>query len=396
LPSRPTTHIRPRLLAITFVVVALVVGSAALPLGPSAAAAGSGSSRSRLAQIQAREAQDRLQLNLAVASNNAVLAEILRLQRQVGIEQALVAADQSAAAAADDQVAAANRRLELLEQQGRAAHDALVARAVDLYEHPFQDAAVLLDGARTLDDVSTRQVLANAIQAKTSDVVDAVRAQQIEETAARRDLGAAQALAHSRHHEAVAEYARLVTAMGSQERAHGVLAARISDTDADLAHLTLQDLALTAQLNAEAARYAAALAAAGGGIGPVIGPVGSYGLQWPIHGVVTQEFGHNGHPGIDIAAAWGTPIAASGSGVVIYASWESGYGNYTCIAHGGGISTCYGHQSSIGVSVGQTVTRGEIIGREGSTGYSTGPHVHFEVRVDGAVRNPRLFIPGNP
>jgi murein DD-endopeptidase MepM/ murein hydrolase activator NlpD len=128
----------------------------------------------------------------------------------------------------------------------------------------------------------------------------------------------------------------------------------------------------------------------------VLGPVGSYDLQWPIHGVVTQEFGHNGHPGIDIAAAYGTPIVASGTGVVIYASWETGYGNYTCINHGGGISTCYGHQSFIAVSVGQTVMRGQYIGNEGSTGYSTGPHVHFEVRVNGIVHNPRDFIPGNP
>ena len=111
---------------------------------------------------------------------------------------------------------------------------------------------------------------------------------------------------------------------------------------------------------------------------------------------MTQEFGHNGHPGIDIAAAYGTPIHAAGTGVVIYAGWESGYGNYTCISHGGGISTCYGHQSAIYVTVGETVTRSQVIGAEGSTGYSTGPHVHFEVRVNGQVRNPRLFIPGNP
>ena len=86
-------------------------------------------------------------------------------------------------------------------------------------------------------------------------------------------------------------------------------------------------------------------------------PVGSFGLQWPLSAVVTQEFGHSGHPGIDIAAAYGSPIHAAGNGVVIYAGWEGGYGNYTCISHGGGISTCYGHQSAIYVSVGQTVTQ---------------------------------------
>jgi len=138
-------------------------------------------------------------------------------------------------------------------------------------------------------------------------------------------------------------------------------------------------------------------------VGPIgaaeLGAVGSIGLQWPLHGPVTREFGYlpgGFHPGIDIAPGYGTPIAAAGDGVVIYAGWESGYGNYTCIDHGRGISSCYAHQSSINVSVGQTVHRGDIIGSEGSTGNSTGPHVHFEIRVNGQVNNPRNFIPGDP
>jgi murein DD-endopeptidase MepM/ murein hydrolase activator NlpD len=372
----------------------LVFGLLVAPAGASSPSPGS--ARSRLQQVQAREAKDRVQLNLDRANDSAVVAEVLRLQRQVGAEQAIVAADQSAAEAADADIASANARLDALQRQGRAAHEALVARAVDLYEHPFENEQLLLSGAKSLSDLSTRQVLANAVQAKTSDLIDAVRAQQIQQTAARKLLAAAQVESHSRHDAAVTEYGLLLTAVASQERAHATLVARIDDDDSTLAKDAGQEAARTAELNAESARFAAQIAASGSDAQPVIGPVGSYGLQWPIHGVVTQEFGHNGHPGIDIAAAWGTPIVASGSGVVIYASWESGYGNYTCINHGSGISTCYGHQSFIGVTVGQVVSRGEVIGREGSTGHSTGPHVHFEVRVDGAVRNPRLFVPGNP
>jgi murein DD-endopeptidase MepM/ murein hydrolase activator NlpD len=120
------------------------------------------------------------------------------------------------------------------------------------------------------------------------------------------------------------------------------------------------------------------------------------GLIWPVHGPVAQEFGHNGHPGIDIDAPYGTPIHAAGNGVVIWAGWQGGYGNFVLIDHGQGLVTGYGHQSRIAVTRGQTVTQGQVIGYEGSTGYSTGPHVHFEVRVNNTPRNPRLFVPGNP
>ena len=74
------------------------------------------------------------------------------------------------------------------------------------------------------------------------------------------------------------------------------------------------------------------------------------------------------------------------------AGWTGGYGNYTCIQHTASLSTCYGHQSKIMVTVGQTVTKGQVIGLEGSTGFSTGPHLHFEVRINGAVTNPMNYL----
>ena len=120
------------------------------------------------------------------------------------------------------------------------------------------------------------------------------------------------------------------------------------------------------------------------------------GLIWPLHGRVAQEFGHNGHPGIDIDAPYGTPIHAAGNGVVIWAGWQGGYGNFVLVDHGNGLVTGYGHQSRIAVTRGQTVTQGDVIGYEGSTGHSTGPHLHFEVRINNVPHNPRLYVPGNP
>jgi murein DD-endopeptidase MepM/ murein hydrolase activator NlpD len=98
------------------------------------------------------------------------------------------------------------------------------------------------------------------------------------------------------------------------------------------------------------------------------------------------------HEGIDLGAAYGTPIHAAADGVVVYCGWMEGYGNLTVIDHGGGIATAYGHQSSISVGCNQRVTQGEVIGAVGSTGHSTGPHLHFEVRVNGTPVDPLGYL----
>jgi hypothetical protein len=118
--------------------------------------------------------------------------------------------------------------------------------------------------------------------------------------------------------------------------------------------------------------------------GPVTSPFG-----WRIHPITrTRRF----HEGVDFGDGLGTSIAASNCGTVSYADWMSGYGNYTCILHGKGLETCYGHQSKIFVRKGQKVKKGEIIGKVGSTGNSTGPHLHFEVRVGGEARDPMDYL----
>ncbi len=104
----------------------------------------------------------------------------------------------------------------------------------------------------------------------------------------------------------------------------------------------------------------------------------------PDIGRLTQGFGGaNGHPGIDLGGPYGSAILAAHAGTVIYAGWETGYGNFIQIQHDNGVVTCYGHLSRILVSVGQPVATGQQIGYEGSTGESTGPHLHFEVRIGG-------------
>src|SRR5437763_2693887 len=128
---------------------------------------------------------------------------------------------------------------------------------------------------------------------------------------------------------------------------------------------------------------------------------GNHRFSWPVNGPIISPFGYRHdpvlggnrlHAGVDIGASSGTPIKAAGDGVVVMAGWNGGYGNFTLIDHGGGLATGYGHQSSIGVRVGQHVSTGEVIGNVGSTGASTGPHLHWEVRVNGTPVDPMGWV----
>jgi len=121
----------------------------------------------------------------------------------------------------------------------------------------------------------------------------------------------------------------------------------------------------------------------------------SSGLIWPVQGPITSPFGWRWgrmHEGIDIGVGYGTPIHAAAAGTVIYCGWESGYGNLVVIDHGGNLATAYGHQSSIAVSCGQQVDQGQVIGYVGCTGHCFGPHLHFEVRVNGNPVDPLGYL----
>ena len=128
----------------------------------------------------------------------------------------------------------------------------------------------------------------------------------------------------------------------------------------------------------------------------------NYPSIWPVNGTITSNFGYRGNPigggtgyheGLDIAVDYGTPVRATASGKVTMAGWVDGYGNLVEIDHGGGFVTRYGHNSMLLVVVGQEVKTGDIIALAGSTGRSTGPHCHYEVRVNGTPTDPLLFLP---
>ena len=153
----------------------------------------------------------------------------------------------------------------------------------------------------------------------------------------------------------------------------------------------------------QAARAAAAAAAqSSGGQGASDNWVQGTGqLGWPVSGEITSPYGYRVHPiwgttiyhsGIDIGVDEGTPVHAADGGVVVWSGWMGGYGYAVVIDHGNGLSTLYGHNSELAVDEGQSVAKGQVISYAGSTGNSTGPHVHFEVRVNGDPVDPMGYL----
>ena len=180
--------------------------------------------------------------------------------------------------------------------------------------------------------------------------------------------------------------------LSAQEAVKGQKSALLAEAKGNVARLT----AIAKAEEQESARIAAQLKGGGSSKG-----TGRYpgSMAWPTPGYtrITSPFGWRMHPvlkvkkfhsGVDIGAPSGATIVAAGDGTVISAGYSGGYGNMTMIDHGNGLVTVYGHQSRISVSVGQKVKKGQTIGAVGSTGMSTGPHLHFECRVNGEARDP--------
>lgn len=151
----------------------------------------------------------------------------------------------------------------------------------------------------------------------------------------------------------------------------------------------------------EAARKAAEAAAAASGSSSTTYVRGSGQFSWPLNGPITSPFGYRNHPifgrviahsGIDIGVDEGTVVHAADAGTIVEADWISGYGYAVIIDHGNGFSTLYGHNSSLIVSEGQTVSRGQPIAYSGNTGNSTGPHLHFEIRLNGEPVDPMGYL----
>jgi len=296
---------------------------------------------------------------------------------------------------------AQSERLTTLRGEYRQALAVLDRRIVDIYESDDPSTLEVVLGARDLQDAIDKVQYLEDITAQDRAVASEVAAARTQVAAARSrtkrmrtTVQAATAVIRARTAQAEAVRADLVGARND-------LAASKQTKVQDLSTLTAAERAEAEEIDALQAasrRIAAAIRAAQARDSPSSGPTqtpSTAGLIWPVQGPVTSPFGWRWgrmHEGIDIGAAYGTPIHAAAGGIVIYCGWEEGYGNFVVIDHGGNLATAYGHQSSIAVQCGQQVNQGDVIGYVGCTGHCTGPHLHFEVRVDGEPVDPMGYL----
>jgi murein DD-endopeptidase MepM/ murein hydrolase activator NlpD len=293
-----------------------------------------------------------------------------------------------------------SKRYAFLEQQYRTSIVTLNRRLVDIYE---SDQASTLDvflGAVSIQEGLDQVAYLNEIGAQDRRIA-------VEVAQAKAQVKAARAKTKTLRSTVVGETS-VISARTAQTR--DVRDELVGATH-DLSETKQQKLTDLSQLSASEQAEAGeidALQAASAAIGERIrqaqaqhsssGPdstPSSAGLVWPVSGPITSPFGWRWgrmHQGIDIGVGYGTPIHAAAAGTVIYCGWEEGYGNFVVLDNGGNLATAYGHQSQIAVTCGQQVAQGQVIGYVGCTGHCTGPHLHFEVRIDGNPVDPLGYL----
>jgi murein DD-endopeptidase MepM/ murein hydrolase activator NlpD len=282
----------------------------------------------------------------------------------------------------------AQARLDALKQRLHEAIQILEQRLVAIYESNEPDLITVLLQAHGFDDLLARTQYLETLQHQDNDIVSRVRELRNEMQVTVNTVRAARDEIAARKHELE------VTKAALEQRTAQLATARRKQ------HATLEEVRkrqgdLETDVNQISEQIAKQLAESSGAL--PAGPIqpGGHGLIWPVSGPVVSGFGPRWgsfHEGIDIAVPTGTQIRAAASGSVSIAGAEGGYGNYTCIDHGGGLSTCYAHQEQILVSVGQDVSQGQIIGISDCTGHCLGPHVHFEIRVNGQAVDPLGYL----
>ena len=336
--------------------------------------------RTRLEEIrgQLNEAQARLDAVIAdIANQESAIAE---LERQIGVlEDAL-----------------AQTQLEQLTTRTQ-----LRDRAVDLYVNGSYSVGRVVFSVTDATDASVGVAYAENLLDATSFLLRALEALENQEEAQRQGLEDRRAdeevalaaleddraRAEDRRTEIDSLRAEVADELAAQESLLASINADIAALDGHIGSLEAEARQIEAEIAARQTQ---------GGSNPGV-------LGWPVPGPVTSPFGYRIHPitgtsrlhaGIDLDGSTGDPVRAAGAGTVILAEWYGGYGNTVVVDHGGGLSTLYAHQSSLNVSRGQSVGQGDVVGYVGSTGFSTGPHLHFETREFGTPVDPMGYLNG--
>jgi murein DD-endopeptidase MepM/ murein hydrolase activator NlpD len=358
---------------------------------------------SRLEETQERKGVLTTTISRYQARIHRLSGAVAAIRNREAATRARLDAEQQRLAAADQALEVAHAHLARLRSHLRVALQSLRERLVAMYESGSPELLDVLIGEGDLEDVEARAEYLDRIH--SADEAAAGRVRELRDGVAltvERRAAAKGEIEHARDVIA-AEGRELISTRGALQGRQGELVAARGDREGALAQVRHHETELDGDVEGIQAKIAEELAATGsmplplGAIKP-----GSGSMIWPVDGPIASPFGprtieghYEFHPGIDIAVPEGTPIRAALAGTIAFTESEAesgGYGNYTCIDHGGGLSTCYAHQSAFAVSPGQRVQQGEVIGYSGCTGYCLGPHVHFEVRINGEVTDPLGYL----
>ena len=371
-------------LASALAVLALVLVGIAAPADAATA------SRQRQEQIRAEKAKKARELNALKSSDAQLERAVSALAAQVQTETAKLASARQAVAAAEAAVKATENKIASTEAEMNALQSAVVNRAVNAYINPQAQGIAELTDAKDLGEASRRAAMLRQVANNDRDVIDQLRATREDLDIEKAKADQQREVASKRRDDVKQRVTSLSSNLAEKARLEKALDARIQSIQAEAAALAAEEGKIAEIL---AARARAARASRSVDSAPTA--VSGAGLVWPVRGTVTSEYGQRWgrmHTGIDIGAPNGTPIRAAKGGEVISAGYMGGYGNSVIIDHGGGFTTLYAHMSRIGISDGASVSQGQVIGYVGSTGHSTGNHLHFETRVNGSPQNPRRYL----
>jgi murein DD-endopeptidase MepM/ murein hydrolase activator NlpD len=366
---------------------------------------------SKIAHAKTQEDVLAHEITIVNARISALQDDVARAQQTLNLLEVELAASQRRLDRLTALFTLQTRRLERLRRDYGVALARLERRVIDAYETPNVNAIDVMFASTSIGDMLTNIEYVQQIgrqDKRISDQLhearDAMRATRARTREIRGRVASETAAIKARTDQQHVVTAQLI----SQQQQ---LATARESKRSTLSSIRVNEKQFVEEANelaAVSASLAAKIQASQSAPSPTpssppssgIPPPSASGLIWPVSGVLTSPYGPrclaNGdcsfHPGIDIGASTGTPIRASAAGTVIYAGWLGGYGNLVVIDHGNQLATAYAHQSSTAVGNGSVVSQGQVIGYVGCTGYCFGPHLHYEVRVNGQPVNPLSYL----
>ena len=355
------------------------------------------------------------------------------LSEQISLYQQQIALMDEQIGALEDQIEEKNAEIETLQTDIASLDEEIAAKQVEidetyalfkermvaLYQAGETSSLAMLLSSDSFADFVTNVQLMQAVSESDQQLVEKLRTQKEEQQAQKDEKEAAEAEVQAALTQIQQDEEQLVLERADQQSARESLEAAYAESktamqdleamkanyEANREEIEAEEAAVEAELQqlyasmASSSSSSSSGSSSSGSSSNVIVDTGDLSFRWPLPGYTTVTSGYGArwgttHTGIDISGGgcYGSPIVAAESGTVILCQWYSTYGQCIIVDHGGGYSTLYAHMSAYAVSTGDYVTKGQTIGYVGDTGNVTGPHLHFEVRINGATQNPLNYV----